>query len=145
MEQISFYNRQLAKLLSGNEVRSKVAIAAIHVYMQKAVNFTLWLSTWSRKVSWAPFYPDSEKFLTPPIYPQIFCEFMTQVFSGKKAVLFDRKLQCMAREAVDGVASFVAIACLILWASFLLSRKSSVSKILMQQRRRGHACAVLPV
>ena len=40
-------NRQLAKLLSGNEVRGKVAIAA----MQKAVNFTRSLSTWSRKVS----------------------------------------------------------------------------------------------
>ena len=40
-------NRQLAKLLSGNEVRGKVAIAA----MQKSVNFTRSLSTWSRKVS----------------------------------------------------------------------------------------------
>ena len=40
-------NRQLAKLLSGNEVRGKVAITA----MQKAVNFTRSLSTWSRKVS----------------------------------------------------------------------------------------------
>ena len=50
------YNRQLAKLLSGNEVRGKVAIAA----MQKAVNFTRSLSTWSRKVFWAPFHPDSE-------------------------------------------------------------------------------------
>ena len=40
-------NRQLAKLLSGNEVRGKVAIAA----MQKAINFTRSQSTWSRKVS----------------------------------------------------------------------------------------------
>ena len=27
----------------------------------------------------------------------------------------------------------------------MLSRKSSISKTLKQQRRRGHACAVLPV
>ena len=39
-------NRQLAKLLSGNEVRGKVVVAA----MQKAVNFARSLSTWSRKV-----------------------------------------------------------------------------------------------
>ena len=52
------FNRQLAKLLSGNEVRGKVAIAA----MQKAVNFTRSLSTWFRKVSWAPFHPNSETF-----------------------------------------------------------------------------------
>ena len=37
-----------------------------------------------------------------------------------------------------------------LWASFflfliMLSRKTSISKTLMQQRRRDHACAVLPV
>ena len=51
-------NRQLAKLLSGNEVRGKVVIAA----MQKAVNFARSLSTWSRKVCWAPFHPDSETF-----------------------------------------------------------------------------------
>ena len=51
-------NRQLAELLSGNEVRGKVVIAA----MQKAVNFARSLSTWSRKVCWAPFHPDSETF-----------------------------------------------------------------------------------
>ena len=57
------HNRQLAKLLSGNEVRGKVAIdIAALPHAQKAVNFTRSLSTWSRKVSWAPFHPDSETF-----------------------------------------------------------------------------------
>ena len=40
-------NRQLAKILSGNEVRGKVAISA----MQLAVNFTRSLSRWPGKVS----------------------------------------------------------------------------------------------
>ena len=44
---IECVNRQLAKLLSENEVRGKVAIST----MQMAVNFTRSLSRRSRKVS----------------------------------------------------------------------------------------------
>ena len=113
------HNRQLAKLLSGNEVRGKVAIAA----MQKAVNFTRSLSTWFRKVSLSTISSRFGDVLTLTIYLQVFCEFKTHIFSGKKADLFDRKRRCMARngDAVDGVACLVlvrsSIAYLTLWAS----------------------------
>ena len=110
------------------------------------------------KVSWAPFHPDSEKFLTFTIYLQIFCEFKTHFFFGEKGRSFRQETTVRAWPAmgtlIDGVACLVVMrwltACLNLRASFFFflnnaQQKSSISKTLMQQRRRGHACAVLPV
>ena len=120
-------NRQLAKLLSGNEVRGKVAIAA----MQKAVNFTRSLSTWSRKVS---DLPTDLLRVQDPFF-----------FRGKRADLFDRKRRWCGMACSCVVFHRLSKAVSIFFFKLMLSRKSSISKTLMQQRRRGHACAVLPV
>ena len=83
--------------------------------------------------------------LTLTIYLQIFCEFKTHFFSGKKADLFDRKRQWRGMACSCAVVHRLSKAVSIFFFKPMLSRKSSISKTLMQQRRRGHACAVLPV
>ena len=66
-------------------------------------------------------------------------------FSGKKADLFDRKRRWRCMACSCAVVHRLSKAVSIFFFKLMLSRKSSISKTLMQQRRRGHACAVLPV
>ena len=62
------WNRQLAKLLSGNEVRGKVAIAAL----QMIVNFSRSLSRWPRKLFWSTVFSGFGKVLTlGDLFPEL--------------------------------------------------------------------------
>ena len=107
-------NRQLAKLLSGNEVRGKVAIAA----MQKAVNFHSFAIDMVSKSFLSTISSRFGDVLTLTIYLQIFCEFKTHFFFRGRRPIF-------STGNVDGVAWLVLvgsfIAYLKLWASFFLN------------------------
>ena len=84
---LAIMNRQLAKLLSGNEVRGKVAIAA----MQEAVNFTRSLSRHGlEKFLEHHFIPIQRRF-NPHDLSTDLLRVQGPFFSGKKADLFHRK------------------------------------------------------
>ena len=78
----SLANRQLAKLLSGNEVRGKVAIAAV----QMTVNFTRSLSRWPRKF-FEHIFSVFGKIPTLKIYLQSFAS-SRRIFFGEEGDLF---------------------------------------------------------
>ena len=147
-------NRQLAKLLSGNEVRGKVAIAAV----QMTVNFTRSLSRWPRKVFWAHFSPDLGRFQRSRCICRASAS-SRRIFFGEEGRPFWQKRRCMARKGEAliklGLSCFAVqqfIARLKVCVSFyflIFQRNSSLTKTLMQQRQKGpgrcHSCAVLPV
>ena len=81
----SLFNRQLAKLLSGNEVRGKVAIAAV----QMTVNFTRSLSRWPRKVFEHSFLRIWEGSNAQDLFAELL-RAQDAFFSGKKADFFYR-------------------------------------------------------
>ena len=90
--------------------------------------------------------------LTLMIYLQIFCELKTHFF-GEEGRPFRQETTVHAprwgRRRWRGMPCSCAVvhrlskAVSIFFFLIMLSRKSSISKTLMQQRRRGHACAVL--
>ena len=70
------HNRQLAKLLSGNEVRGKVAIAAL----QEGCQFDSFAIDMVSKSFLSTISSRFRDVLTLTIYLQIFCEFKTHFF-----------------------------------------------------------------
>ena len=132
--------RQLAKLLSGNEVRARSRSRLCRRLSISLVRYRHGLEKFLSTIS--------SRFgdvLTLTIHLQIFCEFKTHFFSGKNADLFDRKRRWRGMACSCAVVHRLSKAVSIFFFKLMLSRKSSISKTLMQQRRRGHACAVLPV
>ena len=93
------FNRQLAKLLFGNEIRGNVAIRAV----QMTVNFTRSLWSWPRKKLLSTVFSGFGKVPTLTNYLQSFCELKAHFFSRKKADPLTGNEQCMAckGEAVD--------------------------------------------
>ena len=125
--------------------------------MQKAVNFTRSLSICM--VSKSFLSTISSRFgddLTLTIYLQIFCGVQDQFFREEGRSFRQettvhgpqwgrrrwRGMSCSCA-VVHRLSESVSI--FSFFFLIMLSRKSSISKTIMQQRRRGHACAVLPL
>ena len=129
-----FENRQLAKLLSGNEVRGKVAIAA----MQKAVNFTRSLSTWSRKFLEHHFIPIRRRFNPHDLLlvPTDLLLVQDPFFVGEEGRSFRQETSMAWHGLFLCGLHPLSKAVSIFFFKLMLSRKSSISKTLIQQKTK---------
>ena len=110
-----FWNRQLAKLLSGNEVRARSRSRLCRRLSIDVHSFAIDMVSKSFLSTISSRFGD---VLTITIYLQIFCEFKTHFFFRGRRPIF-------STGNVDGVAWLVLvrsfIAYLKLWASFFFN------------------------
>ena len=66
-------------------------------------------------------------------------------FRGRRLIFSTGNVDGRGMACSCAVVHRLSKAVSIFFFKLMLCRKSSISKTLMQQRRRGHACAVLPV
>ena len=141
------FNRQIAKLLSGNEVRGKVAIGAV----QMTVNFIRSLSSWLRKIFSAQFSPDLGRFQRSRTICRASAS-SRRIFLEEEGRSVDRNDGAWPARGKPLIEWPVLICCAVVRSSksvgfflFLIYQRNYSKTLRRKGPGRYHSCVELPV